>query len=784
MNYKELNDLTTHANENSAHSFRDLWERFLKNWYWFAIGLLLAWGSAYFYLRYAQNYYTAEAKVLIKEDAMRTNSELSALAGKSLGGLDGKSNITDQIEVMRSRRLVGKVVNNLQLNVRYFSEGRVKTQELMPTASPVQIRVFSEEIHFVNFSVQILSPMDLKIIYNENAISTSFGKKVKIGNNELVILPAHPENIKAGNEIQVTVEPEESIISWYRNKINITPVNDGSVISISMVDNLSQRAKMVIDELIDQYNKDAILDKQLVGEKTTAFIEERLRKVSEDLSAKDQDVEMFKKRNQVIDLEAEGGTSIGQSNANHDQYLNQSTQLSLVESMDNYLKNNQKALVPTNIGLNDGSVNNYAQQYNELILAKNDLLKHSTASSQIVQNLDSQIQDVYANLSQSLKNYKSSIQITLNRIDQEGGRISTKIHAFPTQEKEFKNIARQQQIVEALYLFLLQKREENEITNSATPSAIKVVDFAYSNNASISPNRKMIYSAATAIGLALPFGLLYLMFLLNNKVQSRKDLAYTGISVIGEVPYAKSQKTIHHNDHGVLAESLRILRTNIGFYTHSKQENAKKIFVTSTLSGEGKTFITANLALILAASQKNKVLIVGADIRNPSLLNVLNMSHLSSHKGLTEFMAERHLQLEDVLLKKDDWEVDVIHSGVMAPNPSELLMNGRFQQLMEVANERYDYILVDTAPMSLVTDTQLIAGEADLFLYVVRANFLDKRMLDFSKEMYEQKRLPNMTLVLNDVGRNSSYGYGYGYTYGYGNQKKGWVARLLGKFKN
>lgn len=601
MNYKELNEYT---NESSAYTLRDLWERFLHNWYWFAIGLLIAWCVAFFYLRYAQNYYSAEAKILIKEEAMRTSSELSALAGKNLGGFDVKSNITDQIEVMRSRRLIAKVVDNLQLNIRYFSEGRVKTQELLSVNSPVQIKVLSKEIYYVNFSIHIINNTELKLTYLENEILTAFGEKVSIGGNELMILPHALGPVRVGSEVQVNILPVDAAISFFKSKLNITPLNEGSVLSISMVDNLAQRSKMVIDELISQYNHDAILDKQMVGEKTTQFIEERLMKVTEDLNSKDEEVESFKKSNQVIDLEAEGGSSIHRSNANHDQFLNQSTQLSLVESMDQYLKNNQRELVPTNIGLNDGTVNSYAQQYNELILAKNDLLKHSTPSSQIVQNINEQIQDVHANLTQSLKNYKQTIQITLNRIEKEGGMISGKIHAFPTQEKNFKTIARQQQIIEALYLFLLQKREENEITNSATPSAIKVVDFAYSNNVPISPNSQMIYMMATGLGLALPFGVLYLIFLLNNKVQNRQDLSSTGVSVIGEVPYIRKNKLIEKNDQSVLAESLRILRTNIGFYLTGKTGKAKKVFVTSTLSGEGKTFITANLALILAASKK------------------------------------------------------------------------------------------------------------------------------------------------------------------------------------
>ena len=532
MKYKELNEIIDSPSDNTSHTFRELWEQFIRNWYWFALGLLLAWVGAFFYLRYSQSLYSAEAKVLIKEDAMQSGSELSALAGKSLGGFDGKSNIADQIEVMRSRRLVQKVVENLQLNVRYFSEGRVKKQELMHEAAPVKIRILSDEISYLNFNLKVLSNTELELTIDENKSTVKFGNSVKIGNNEFIILPQNLNSIRVGSEVQVTLGSIQAATSRILNGLRINALNDGSVVSVSIVDNLPSRAKTIVDELINQYNEDAISDKQLIGEKTTDFIEERLSKVTDDLKMIDRDVEMFKKDNKVIDLEVEGGSSINQFNINHSQYLEKSTQLSMVNAMSEYLENNGMDLIPSNIGLTDQSVNTYAQKYNELILARNDMLNHSTENSQIIQNIDEQIRDVKSNLNNSLNNYKKTIQISLNRIENEGGRISSKIQAFPTQEKEFINIARQQQIIEALYLFLLQKREENEITNSATPSAIKVVDYAYSSNFPISPNSQRIYMMATVLGLALPFGMLYLFFLLNNKVQSRRDLEVTGVTVM------------------------------------------------------------------------------------------------------------------------------------------------------------------------------------------------------------------------------------------------------------
>src|SRR5690606_20521346 len=296
MQYKELNNDETASNENSL-ALREILERLLQNWYWFVLGFVIAWAGAYIYLRYTENLYRAEAKVLLKEDLSTSSSELSALVGKGMGRGDTKPNISDQIEIMRSRRLIGKVVDNLQLNIRYFSDGRVKQQELLDEASPVKVKVLTKEPSFVNFEVLVKSESDIEIIYNEKALKSTFGKPIKLGKVEFIVLP---RNVSPGRSVQVTILPLESGISMYRGRLSIAPINEGSVVSVSMVDNLSGRAKRVIDELISQYNEDALYDKQLIGEKTTRFIEERLAKVSEDLRSKDRDVEGFKKDNQVI----------------------------------------------------------------------------------------------------------------------------------------------------------------------------------------------------------------------------------------------------------------------------------------------------------------------------------------------------------------------------------------------------------------------------------------------------------------------------------------------------
>src|SRR5690606_26648801 len=377
MQYRELNNqgesnqnLIEAQEETNSFSLIELWEKFRRNWYWFALGLLMAWTAAYIYLRYTHNTYRSEARILIKEDPSKIGSELSLLTGRGLAR-DATPNIADQMQVMKSRRIVSKVVENLQLNVRYFYTGRVKTQEILNDQSPIQLKVLSEEPNYISFQVTQKSETELEINHNDYIFNSSFGEKITLNNTEFIIVPRSSSRANIGKTIEVILMPNSSATGMYRGKIQVAPLGEGtSVVSVSMVDNLPQRAATVVNELINQYTEDAINDKRIIGQKTTNFIEERLAKVSEDLQSKDRDVEVFKKDNQVIDLSAEGNISLSEASGNHSQILAQSTQLSLIHSMEEYLNNNRNDLIPENIGLSDGAVNANAAKYNELILTK------------------------------------------------------------------------------------------------------------------------------------------------------------------------------------------------------------------------------------------------------------------------------------------------------------------------------------------------------------------------------------------------------------------------------
>ncbi len=450
------------------------------------------------------------------------------------------------------------------------------------------------------------------------------------------------------------------------------------------------------------------------------------------------------------------------------------TELSVLKMVKENLNANQSDFLPEVTGVSDSNISQLVVAYNELIHNKKRLLKGSTEKHPAIITIDNQINQLKQSITSSLGNMNSSLELKKKSLQREFNKFSGKVASVPKFENIFRNIQRQQQIKEGLYVYLLQKREETALALSATETTVKVIDPAYGKKASIAPDKKIIYLGGLGLGLLLPFAFLYLKFLLDNKVQTRKDIEKVmKTPILGDIPKSKSDKkvVVSDQDRGATAESFRLLRTNIDFMLSKVKEKSKVIYVSSTLSREGKTFISINLASVLSLTSK-KVLIIGADIRKPKITDYLNIKD-NETKGLTHFLMDNSLNVSDVIDKIEEYNFDMLHSGIIAPNPSELLMNGRFKDVIEYGKANYDYIIVDTSPINLVTDTLLLSTHAHLFIYVTRAGYLDKRLLEIPKKLYEDKRLPNMAILLNDTDSEKGYGYGYGYGYGgYGESEK------------
>jgi capsular exopolysaccharide synthesis family protein len=449
------------------------------------------------------------------------------------------------------------------------------------------------------------------------------------------------------------------------------------------------------------------------------------------------------------------------------------SQIKLIDYVIDYMKTNND-LIPSSLGLLNESTSQNTLNYNRLILERNRLLKGANADNPILINLNDQILRLRESIDQSLRNSRSSLAISLEETRNQERRMSSRIYSAPKKEREITDIKRQQQIVETLYLYLLQKREESSITLSVMTPNAKVIDRAYGSSTPVSPNKLIVYIGAFLMGIAIPFIIIYFRMSLDNKIHTLADIEpMVKAPVLGDIPTSKSKKKfiISKKDSSNMAEAFRLLRTNLNFMLPGNTKEAKTIFITSTISNEGKTFISINLASALALLNK-RVLLIAADIRKPEIDAYLNIKQA---KGLTHFLIDNSLKVTDLIVHHDKTNLDFLQTGIVPPNPSELLTNGRFDEIITYGRANYDFVVVDTPPVNVVTDTLLMSHQADLFVYVVRANFLDKRLLKVPKMMYENKRLPNMAILINSTDDEKR---GYGYGYGEIETKRSWWKRL------
>src|SRR5690606_7263604 len=505
--------------------------------------------------------------------------------------------------------------------------------------------------------------------------------------------------------------PVNQSVDKLLNEVQIVPNKEKQsyVVNYSINSGNISKAKLILNSIIDQYNKDVTDDKTRISKATTQFIDSRLDLISKNLSEADTKVADYKDRNNMVDMSSEIQLYMQNASENERKLIEYQTQLRLADMMRGAITGNEGSILPSNIGLDDLSIQSSIKSYNDLVLERDDLLKSATPDNPVVQNLTKNINELGSSLRSSLNNYRQVLQSNVNALQGQKNKFEGKLNSLPDQERGFKDISREQQIVESLYLFLLQKREETEIQAAANPAILKVIDEAYGADKPVAPRKPLILLGSLIIGLVLPFGILYLKFLLDNKVHSRKDIEERfNAPILGEIP-ASEDPVVKDNDRSSLAEAFRILRTNIAFMLGTKKDSAV-IFVTSTTSGEGKFFVATNLSRILAMSGK-KVLLIGADIRSPKVLDYLGLSHLQhTNIGITQYLINPDMPVDNIIIHKPaPYDFDIIYSGYIAPNPAELLMNGHFKEVIEYGRQNYDYVIVDTAPVSLVTDTLLIS---------------------------------------------------------------------------
>jgi tyrosine-protein kinase Etk/Wzc len=776
--------------ENTEQDFniRALVGQYAAHWRWFLLGITISLSIAYVYLRYATPQYKVATTVLVKDEKKGgLSSELSAFADMGIGGV--KNNLDNEIEILKSRTLVESTLRKMNLGITLASQGKVISSDLYKNA-PIIVSFLNKKQDFeemnavIEFkattanSFELQEPAENKMLL-ASKMTYRYGESISSKLGTFVINKSLIRPLSFGERatsIQIIVTPLEKLVESYRSRLTVNPLSKtSSVVELAIVDPVMEKAEDFLNNLVKNYNEGSAADKNFISENTSRFIANRLALITQELDGVEQNVQDFKKSNRLTDIETEAKLFIEGSSEYDKKGVEADIQLNMIGSMLDFMKNSKKAdLLPSNII--SGEATELIGEYNKLVLDRNRILKSATESNPSVIKIGEQIESLKSNVSASLNRMKSNLQIQKRDLSGQEGLLNSRIGKIPVQERQFRVIARQQKVKEELYLYLLQKREETAIAMAATEAIARVVDEAKGSVVPVAPKKSIIYLAALLLGVLVPIGVIYVNSLFDTKIKSRLDLeGKTLIPFIGDVPSSDSpNELIRAESRTSSAEALRIIRTNLEFMLSRVPDGqAKTIFLTSTFPSEGKTFVSVNLAATFALSGK-KVLLIGMDIRSPRLDDYVTIPD----EGVTNYLSSKDLKVEDFIVRYDGFQhFDILPAGIIPPNPAELLMSQKVDIMFENLKKKYDYVIVDTAPVALVTDTLLIANNADCFIYVARANVLEKRMLDIPNTLYKEHKLPNMCLLLNDT--DSSKGYGYGYGYGMQVEQKVWYKRLL-----
>ena len=779
--------------EKSSFDFAVIYTTLILNWKWFVLSLIICLGAAHIYLRYATPIYQAAAKLLIKEEqnGRRGNSIQSSA---NLGIISNSNGIDNEMEILKSRTLAQQAVYDLKLYTTYRHEGRIK-DHLIYGEQEVNVDMDYEHLKKLN------APMNFKITRegrNYHVVGSYF---VPIDDNSynpgpvtvdkvITALPAtlgtrvgmvkFTQNgnymLRDGESLKVTMIAPEIAAGKYVGSLSVSPSTKAtSIAQLVITDEIPQRAIDYLKQLAIVYNRQANEDKNQIAVRTEQFINQRLEKINAELGNTEGQLENYKKRNNMVQLSMNASTAFSNADS-YAQKLNEAnTQVALLDELTKYMNepSNRHQPIPSNVGLNDASATSLINKYNEIALQRNQLLHSASESSPTVTPLTSQLDDLQASIKRAMSQARAGLNIQRNSIASQQGKYQGQISNTPEQERILTQIGRQQEVKSGLYLMLLQKREENSISLAATADKGKLIDnpvFA----GKVTPKDSMILIIAFGLGLAIPALILFLLAFFRYKIEGHDDVAkLTKLPIIADVAIAsdraktKADIVVHENKNNLMEEIFRSLRTNLQFLM---KEHDKVILMTSTTSGEGKTFIASNVAISFALLGK-KVVLVGLDIRKPRLAELFEID--DHHHGITNMLIKDNITWDDVnkqiVNSGVNSNLDLLMAGPVPPNPGELVTRKSLEETMDILKEHYDYIIIDTAPVGLVTDTLALGRIANATVYVCRADYTQKSSFGLINGLAYEKKMPNMSIVLNGVDLSKKK---YGYYYGYGKYGK------------
>ncbi|MFW5674608.1 MAG: GumC family protein [Rikenellaceae bacterium MAG02] len=793
--------------EEDTINLREILEKYFRHWKLILACVIIALVIGFLFLKSKVPIYESSATVIVKDEKSGSLSdELSVFS--DLGIMTQRGNIYNEIEILKSRKLLSQVVKELSLNLTIYNKANfLKPDKYYYKNSPINI----------DFNIpidEIIKPTTLELSLNDKNFKIyetyidSKGKKIsefkgkyKFGDpieTSLGIISINKTQYwnekNIGDDIIINITSIDNTVNNYKNNLTIETVNrDASAISIKINGPNKELNDDFLNTLILQHQYQAISDKNIIAINTSRFIDERMKVIETELSNIESMLQSFMTQEKYIDLNISVQNILAKESNVEKDLINSYIQLKLAEQIKDYLDKHKdlSSLLPANLGVENDAINKMTNDYNQLVLQRNNLLLNSSAENPLVTKIDNQLLALRASLNESLNNLITSLKIQTQSLKTNIDKYSSNLASMPASERRYRDILRQQQIKENLYIYLMQKREETEIAMAATVSNIKLVDPAYSSPNPIKPKKTASMFIALLIGLFFPILLIYVRNLFDNKIHTPQDLEFLDIPILASIPVNKSNDLIvikdnvkHH-----LAEAFRTLRSNLEFIITNKKEKGNTIFVTSTIPGEGKTFISLNLAVSYTLLNA-KVLILELDLRVPRIAHYLNMPE---SKGISDYLKDDNLDINDIIIHSVEYQnLDYINAGTIPPNPSELLQRPRLAELFNFIQKEYDYIVVDNAPIGLVVDSLSIISYADIILYVARAEYLDKRALGFTYNFIKNKNVKNIALVLNATkARTSSYYdyayYNYNYYYQYSHDVQSTdnkIKKLFYKFTN
>lgn len=778
-------------------NFRELIYLFFANWRWFLLSvvIMLLIGSTYILVK--SPVYTRTTSILIKEDKKGNSLSSATDMFADMGFLKSNTNLKNEMIIIKAPLMMEEVVKRLRLDLNYTIKYRGLRDMDLYTSSPVVVELDSTigENQTVSFTIKPINENKVKlsnfnrngVVFKQN-IDVTFGDTV---NTPCGLLTIYPSAMLTDNyfntEILFTKNNLKMVANQYSSKLKVElGEKESSIINLTLDDINASRAVDFLNMLILVYNEKWVEDKNQISISTSQFINERLAVIETDLGLLDNNISTYKSENLLPDLQTVSNMVLTQSNATNTQILILNNKLSMAKYVQDYMKKNTTVnqLLPSNSGIGSTNIETQINQYNTVLLQKNKLLANSSEQNPIIQDLNQSLNSMKQAILRSIDDYIETLKIQINNVTKTEKQTNEKIASSPDQAKYLISVERQQKVKEALYVFLLQKREENELTRTFTTNNTRLVNPPSGSSNPTSPIKSMVFMITLMIGFILPAAIIFILEQLNTLVKSKKDIANLTVPFLSELPYYDRGKkrnffkhwtrkelddpetiiVVEEHNRNYINEAFRILRTNIDFVQHHSKEAAVSM-ITSIHAGSGKTFISSNIAKSMAI-KGSRVLIVDFDMRKATISNIVS----PQKHGVANFLNGEYEKVDKLIIKGELYKnLDVLPVGTIPPNPAELLLRPTLQELFNQLRPQYDYIFLDSPPIDIITDADLIAKVVDYTIFVVRAGLLDKRLLPDIEYAYASKRFPNMGIVLNCADLSLHYGYarygGYGYSY-------------------